>query len=61
MTFIGTVLTVGGLFIILKPKFYNPIYRYSTYFDFTGYNIPLGICMIVLGLACLWTTWKGKH
>ena len=56
--FLGLLLIYLGFEITLDPKVYNPIYDY--HFDFTGYNIPLGIAMIILGVAFIWTEVKKK-
>ena len=55
---LGITLILMGIFIIIKPQFYHHIFEFQ--FDFTGYNIPLGIAMIVLGVAFIWTEVKNK-
>jgi uncharacterized membrane protein len=57
--FLGFILIYLGIEILFDPRVYNPVYTYN--FDFTGYNIPLGIFMIVVGIAFIWTTVKGKY
>ncbi len=54
----GLLLIYFGIEISIDPKVYSPIYDFQ--FDFTGYNIPLGIAMIVLGVAFIWTEVKKK-
>ena len=55
---LGITLIIMGLLLICNPKFYHHIYEF--YFDFTGYNIPLGIAMIILGVAFIWTEVKNR-
>jgi len=50
----GILLIIGGISIIVNPAFYHQIYQF--YFDYRGYNIPLGIFMIGVGVLLLWTT-----
>jgi hypothetical protein len=56
--FLGIVWGLFGILIIIDPKFYS--WRYNYYFDFTGYNIPLGIFMIVVGGLFIWTSLRKK-
>ena len=55
---LGISLIIFGALIIYNPVFYDRIYDY--YFDLRGYNIPLGIAMIILGVAFIWTEIKNK-
>lgn len=54
----GLLVIILGTAITLDPTVYNPILEYS--FDFAGYNIPLGIFMIIIGLGFVWTSFRGK-
>jgi len=54
----GILLIIGGISVIVNPAFYHRIYQF--YFDYTGYNIPLGIFMIGVGVLLLCTTLKEK-
>ncbi len=56
--FIGICLLIIGIMTIIHPKFYS--YRYERYIDFTGYNIPLGVFMIVVGVLFIWTSFRKK-
>ena len=56
--FLGLLLIYLGIEISIDPKVYNPIYDFQ--FDFTGYNIPFGIAMIILGVAFIWTEVKNR-
>jgi hypothetical protein len=55
---LGAFLTFFGFKIIFKPKYFNPIYEY--FFDFSSYNIPFGIFMIIVGVLFIWTTLRRK-
>ncbi len=54
----GLLWILIGFMIILNPKFYSPTYHY--YFDYTGYNIPFGAVLIVIGALFVWTTFRKK-
>ncbi len=56
---LGTVLIVLGFGIIIEPKYQHVISGYL--FDFTAYNIPFGIFMIIVGALLLWTSLKTKN
>lgn len=56
---LGAILIFLGVGIIFEPRFYS--YKFDYYFDFTGYNIPFGIFMIVVGGLLLWTNLKRKN
>ena len=47
----GILLILFGVIIILNPSFYDPVYDYK--FDFSDIKWPLGILLILFGLA--WT------
>jgi len=53
---LGIVLILLGIKIVFRPVFYD--YIFETYFDLRGYNIPLGIAMIIIGVAFVWTEVK---
>ena len=55
---LGGSLFILGFAIVVNPRFYDFIYNY--YFDFTGYNIPLGIFIIVVGILFIWTSLKKR-
>ncbi len=57
-TLAGIALIFLGIGVTLNPKSYGPIYRYLV--DYTGYNIPLGIFVIGVGMLLLWTTFRKK-
>lgn len=57
-TLAGIALILFGISVILNPTSYGPIYRYLV--DYTGYNIPLGVFIIGVGVLLLWTTLKKK-
>ncbi len=56
--FLGISLVAFGAGVLLWPKFYDHILSFS--FDYSGYNIPFGIFMIIVGLLFIWTTLKKK-
>ncbi len=45
---LGVALLLLGIRIILKPELYNPVYRIT--WDTTGFNIPLGLVIAVIGV-----------
>ena len=53
---IGFIMVILGLGILFEPRFYS--FRYNYHFDLTGYNIPLGIFIIVVGILFIWRTLK---
>jgi hypothetical protein len=55
---LGAILIFLGVGIIFEPRFYS--YKFDYYFDFSGYNIPFGIFMMVVGVLFIWTTFKRK-
>jgi hypothetical protein len=55
---LGILLIIFGSLIIYQPAFYDRLY--GIYFDFTGYNIPLGIFIIIVGIGFIWTSVRGK-
>lgn len=55
----GVVLSLWGVFVILYPKFYD--WRFRRYFDFTGYNVPLGIFVIIVGVLFILTSIGRKY
>ncbi len=57
--FLGIVVILMGGRILYEPKFYS--YKFQHDFDFTGYNIPLGIFMIVVGALFIWNFFKNKN
>ena len=56
---LGAVLIVLGLGIIIEPRYQHVTSGY--YFDFTGYNIPFGIVLIIIGGLFIWTTLRKKE
>jgi hypothetical protein len=56
---LGGLLVFLGIKIIRDPKLYSAIYQYTI--DFTGYNIPLGIFIILVGIGFIWTSVSGKR
>lgn len=56
---LGICLIIFGMIIIRQPKFYSARFYYI---DFTGYNVPLGIFIITVGLCFIWLLFKrGKR
>jgi hypothetical protein len=49
---LGISLIAFGVMIIHTPKFKRPFY--AGYFDFTGFSVPLGVVLIIVGGVCLW-------
>lgn len=50
----GLIIIAFGIFIIIHPK----IYEYGQAVDLTGYNIPLGILIIIMGAYLIWIQFK---
>lgn len=57
--FLGLVLIILGAMLIIQPVFYDRLMEYT--FDLRGYNIPLGIFMVILGIGFIWTSVRGKR
>lgn len=55
---LGIALSLLGTNMFLQPRYYNPIYRLEL--DFTGYNVPFGILLIVVGVFFILTTLWNK-
>jgi len=56
---LSAFLIYFGTKTIFKPKYYNPLYGHE--FDFTGYNIPFGIFIIIIGVYLSWITIRSKN
>ncbi len=54
---LGLLMILFGFFINIVPGFYEPIN--GSYFDFTGFNRPMGIIMVVAGAALIWKFLRG--
>ena len=52
----GLILIAFGVLIIKKPV----LYRWGARTDFTGFNIPLGGAIIIMGLYRMWTAFTRK-
>jgi len=50
----GAMFCIIGLSIIIEPKSYMA--KVGFYIDFTGFNIPVGVGLIVLGMFIFGTT-----
>jgi len=44
----GIIWGAFGLLVIIDPTFYDPDLGF--FFDFTGYNVPFGIFIVVVGI-----------
>lgn len=56
-TLLGIWLIIWGVIIIRDPKFNSARFYYI---DFTGYNVPLGIFLIVIGMSFIWLILKKR-
>jgi uncharacterized membrane protein HdeD (DUF308 family) len=54
----GIALFVLGIRIIYDPHIYNYVYGHA--FDFTGFNVPLGLAIAIGGILFLWSAFRGK-
>jgi hypothetical protein len=50
----GIVMVGLGCFIIKDPIVYLP--KFERFIDFTGYNVPFGICSVIAGILLLLTS-----
>jgi hypothetical protein len=50
--FAGIVAIAAGIRIIYSPRYIEPVFQAPV--DFTGYNIPFGLALIVIGAYCIW-------
>jgi hypothetical protein len=48
----GILLIIVGGMIILTPKVKRAFV--AGYFDFTGFNVPFGVLLVIVGLVCIW-------
>lgn len=55
----GVVLVLFGVGVIINPKFYDRVLQFE--FDYSAYNIPFGVFMIVFGIILFWTNIKTKN
>jgi hypothetical protein len=51
----GITFIIFGLIVITQPVLHGPLF-YQYDFDLRGFNIPLGILMIIFGLGFIWTS-----
>jgi hypothetical protein len=58
-TLLGLLSILLGGAIVLDPTVHNPILEYTI--DFTGYNIPLGIFIILVGIGFIWTSLRRRN
>jgi hypothetical protein len=54
----GFALFALGIRIIYDPHIHNYVHGYQ--FDFTGFNVPLGLAVATGGVLFLWWAFKGK-
>jgi len=55
---LGINLVFFGCAVIVKPTFTSLFYKFN--YDFTGYNMPFGIGLIIAGIFCIWTIFRKK-
>jgi len=48
----GFIFMLCGISIVYKPKALDIVFR--AWIDFTGYNVPIGIAFLVLGVIEIW-------
>jgi hypothetical protein len=58
MLIAGVSLEVIGVTIYTKAKFYD--YIYGVQFNFEGFNKPVGIFLIIVGLFFIWGGFSKK-
>jgi hypothetical protein len=56
---LGIVLTLWGVMVMLRPKFYHS--GFGRFFDFTGYHIPFGLFVVGMGILFVWTTLRNMR
>ena len=54
----GIALLILGIRILYNPHIYNYVYKYE--FDLTGFNIPLGLAVVIGGILFLGSAFSGK-
>lgn len=57
-TILGGSLILFGAGICFDPVFYDS--RHGMTIDLTGFNIPFGIFLVVIGSWLIWSTYKKK-
>jgi hypothetical protein len=50
--FTAAILIILGLQCIFHPVYYSP-FR-ARYIDLTGFNVPLGLGFVIIGIVFLW-------
>ncbi len=53
---LGILLILEGYAMIVQPRFYS--LRFHRYLDFSDYNLPFGILMIIVGLLFVGTEFR---
>ena len=54
----GIALLILGIRILYDPHIYNFVYSHE--FDFSGFNVPLGLAVAIGGIVFLWSAFGGK-
>ena len=55
---LGISLIIFGVGICFDPVFYDS--RHGVIIDLTGFNIPVGLLSIIIGVSLIWTTFRKK-
>jgi hypothetical protein len=51
--YVASILMIFlGIMIIFKPVFYSRMY--ARYIDLSGFNIPLGVAFVIVGVIIIW-------
>jgi len=53
---LGCILIVWGICICFIPIYFSS--RFGVTFNFTGFNIPLGLVIAALGAFIVWSTFS---
>ena len=56
--FLGVSSILFGSAVIIKPKFFHT--GLFHYFDFTSVKWPFGLSLMVIGVICIWSTFRKK-
>ena len=55
---LSVIFLIGGLLIIVNPKYYSHFYGMTI--DFTRIKYPLGITFVIIGLVLFWSFYKTR-
>ena len=55
----GISLIAFGLLTVIRPRYYS--YKFGRYIDFSGFNIPIGILIGIVGIFFVWSGFANRN